>query len=317
MNKNCPKASLCLFFYNQQDFVEEAIEGALSQTYDDLEIIISDDHSTDDTFNRIKKKVSEYQGDKTIIVNENQTNIGIVPHVNKIIYELSHGKYIFLTGGDDVSLPNRVADGVRYFEDNPNLSMVTFSYEFINEQSEVTGQIRVDEDILHFIDEYAYLASASFMVGLVAQGFRRDILEEYGPMGDCQTEDSVLRFRSIMKGPVLISSKIGLRYRKHSNNISDPSRIYKFFQTNKIATQYKIDLERNKNLLDSSLYRILEQKIDYYIRYRKISEKLSDDSLCLFIEYFYRAVHLFQRKKYESIVFSHLKSNECEIRHSV
>lgn len=308
MNKNCPKASLCLFFYNQQDFVEEAIEGALSQTYDDLEIILSDDHSTDDTFNRIKKKVSEYQGDKTIIVNENQTNIGIVPHVNKIIYELSHGKYIFLTGGDDVSLPNRVADGVRYFEDNPNLSMVTFSYEFINEQSEVTGKIKLDEDILHYIDDYAYLASSGFMIGHLGQGFRRGILEEYGPMGDCQTEDSVLRFRSIMKGPVLSSSKIGLRYRKHSNNISDPSRIYKFFQTNKIATQYKIDLERNKNLLDSSLYRILEQKIDYYIKYRKISEKLSERSLCSFLKYVYRGIHLFQRKKYESIVHSYIMS---------
>lgn len=307
-NTVSPKASLCLFFYNQQDFVDDAIEGALSQTYDDLEIILSDDHSTDDTLNRIKKKVSEYRGNKNIIINANQTNLGIVPHVNKVIYELSHGKYIFLTGGDDISLPNRVAAGVKYFETNKNLSMVSFSYEFINEKSEITGVMKVDEDILHYVDDYGYLKSSSFMDGFVGQGFRRDILEEYGPMGDCQTEDSVLRFRSIMKGPVLSSSKIGLRYRRHSNNISDISRIYRYFQTNKIAAQYLRDLEHNKSILDSMLYHMLKRKIDYYIKYRKISEKLSNNTLCFVMRLFYRGVHFFQRIKYEKIVHSYMNS---------
>lgn len=44
MNSQGPLASLCLFFYNQENFVEEAIDGALSQTYDNCEIILSDDH---------------------------------------------------------------------------------------------------------------------------------------------------------------------------------------------------------------------------------------------------------------------------------
>ena len=60
MNSNKPLVSLVIAFYNQENFVEDAVKGALSQTYDNLEIILSDDCSTDKTFEVIRKCTRDY-----------------------------------------------------------------------------------------------------------------------------------------------------------------------------------------------------------------------------------------------------------------
>lgn len=308
MTSNRPLVTLAIVFYNQERFVEDAVKGALSQTYDNLEIVLSDDCSSDGTFEQIEKCTKEYHGPHRIVINKNENNIGLVPHMNKIIYELSKGKFIFLTGGDDVSLPNRVEDGVDYFDSNPDLSMVTFSTIYINENGDRIGGHFEKEDFLIKINDKGYLGSDSFMAGLSGQAFRKDILEEYGPMGDCQTEDSVLRFRSIMKGPVLVSSRIGLKYRIHSNNISASSRIYRLFDTDRIAAQYKKDLLVQKSFLDFSLYKLIERKIEYYIKFRKISVKQSRKDMNVSVRFFYRCVHFLMRKNHERRVRNYSKS---------
>lgn len=304
MNNNKPLASLCILFYNQEKYVKDAVEGALSQTYSNLEIVLTDDCSTDGTFEQINNCIKDYKGPHKIIVNRNEHNVGLVPHVNEVIYKISSGKYIFLTGGDDISLPNRVADGVRYFEDNQDLSMVTFSTIFINKDGEEIGCRMVNKDELIRIQDKEYLCSSGFMAGLSGQGFRRDVLEEYGPMGDAQTEDSVLRFRSILRGPILISSKVGLKYRFHNDNMSAPSRIY-HLQTQKMAEQYKKDLDTQKWKLSKELFGILERKIKYYVTYRDISERQFKNT---HLKWLYRLQHFLLRKHHEYRVVIFLKS---------
>lgn len=304
MGAKKPIASLCIIFYNQEEFVKDAVEGALSQTFDDCEIVLSDDHSSDRTLEFIKDVVSNYHGNKTIIINENDHNLGLVPHVNEVIYRISSGRYLFLTGGDDISLPNRVEEGVKYFESNPNLSMVTFSTIYINKDNEEIGRHLEETDRYINISDKSYLCSSSFMAGLPGQGFRRDILEEYGPMGDAQTEDSVLRFRSLLKGTILCSSVVGLKYRFHNNNISSINRIYNL-KTQKIAEQYKKDLRLQKENISQSLYTVLERKIDFYIAYRNISEKQNNRTQ--FVIWFYRLEHFFLRKCHELRVLLFLK----------
>ncbi|MCK5536618.1 MAG: glycosyltransferase, partial [Bacteroidales bacterium] len=57
-----PLISFTLFAYNQEKYIQEAVEGALSQTYSPLEIVISDDCSTDRTFEIIKELTEDYSG---------------------------------------------------------------------------------------------------------------------------------------------------------------------------------------------------------------------------------------------------------------
>ncbi len=101
-----PLITFILFAYNQECFIRDAIEGALSQTYSPLEIILSDDCSTDSTFLIMKEMVTNYNGQHKIVINQNENNIGLCAHINRCV-ELSQGELLVGAAGDDVSLPER------------------------------------------------------------------------------------------------------------------------------------------------------------------------------------------------------------------
>ncbi len=270
-----PLVSLLLLFYNQEDFVEDAVKGALSQDYDNCEVILSDDCSTDNTFQKIKEIVKNYSGNKKLIINRNDNNLGLIKHINKCLFELSKGEIICLTGGDDVSLETRVTDTVDYFQSNPNLTALTMSYYIIDKVGNITGKRQINADETIKVSNKKYLTSDSMMWGLCGLAFSRIVLDIFGKLNDdCQTEDSVLRFRSILIGDVLTSAKFGLRYRVHGSNISHVSRIFKL-KTLPISKQYERDLTVAKQYIESHIYHILKYKIKHYKRYRNLSEKIS------------------------------------------
>lgn len=259
-----PLASLCVFFYNQVDFVKDTIEGALSQTYENLEIVLSDDCSTDGTFQRIKKCVNDYNGPHKIVINRNEYNLGLVPHVNKVLFELSHGDYLFVNGGDDVSLPNRIFDGIDYFIKDDTIFGLTSASIYIDGNGKETRRMQLEKDHRYTITDKNYLASKSFMCGLGMFAFKRKVLEFFGPLNDdSQTEDSCLRFRTLLLGDVIASAKYGVKYRIHGKNMSIGNVIYKL-KTHPIAQQYRKDLEVVKDQLSPALYLLLRKKIDYY-----------------------------------------------------
>ena len=78
-----PLMTFALIAYNQENFVEEAISGALSQTYQPLQIVLSDDGSTDRTFELMKRAAQEYSGPHDVVVNQNEENRGIGAHINR------------------------------------------------------------------------------------------------------------------------------------------------------------------------------------------------------------------------------------------
>lgn len=289
-----PLASLIVVFYKQEKFVKDTIEGALSQTYQNLEIILSDDNSPDNTFEEITKAVKDYQGPHKIIVNRNERNMGLVPHINKALFELSHGDYIFLNGGDDISLSERVERGVKAFEDNLEVAGVTFSRVIIDKNGKEIGKVEVNRDCLSVIDN-DYLKKENFMAGASALSIRRSLLDIFGKLNDdCQTEDSVLRFRSLLVGGILCKMEFGLKYRVHENNIS---RSLGNFKTELIAQQYKRDLEKVKGLISIQLYEALTNKIEFYCNYRRI-QVLCEQERNIFMKLVYHLNLHFVKSKY-------------------
>lgn len=264
MNSNSiPLVSLVIPFYNQEKFVEDTVKGALSQTYENLEIILSDDCSPDSTFEQIKKWTKDYKGPHKIIINRNSQNLGLVRH-NKLLFELAHGKYLFLNGGDDSSLPNRVSDGMDYFLKDDSISGLTSASIYINGKGEETGRMHLENDHRFRLTDKKYLMSTSFMCGAGMFAFKREVLDVFGPLNDdCQTEDSCMRFRALLIGDVMASAKYGVKYRIHGNNISIGNVIYKL-KTQPIAKQYRKDLGTVRGKLSPELYSILKGKIKYY-----------------------------------------------------
>ncbi len=102
-------ASVILLTYNQEAFVAEALQSLLDQDYADLEIVVSDDASVDNTWNIVSTLAQNYVGPKKIVLNRNSQNAGIGANYAKA-FLLTSGSVIFSAAGDDVSLPSRCSD---------------------------------------------------------------------------------------------------------------------------------------------------------------------------------------------------------------
>lgn len=107
LNDGCPLVTFALFAYNQEKYIREAVEGAFSQTYEPLEIILSDDCSSDQTFEIMKDMASKYQGPHSVRVRRQPVNDGLLNHVCAVISEM-RGEIMVLAAGDDISVPERV-----------------------------------------------------------------------------------------------------------------------------------------------------------------------------------------------------------------
>jgi glycosyltransferase involved in cell wall biosynthesis len=102
-----PLVTLFLYGYKQERTIRAAIEGVFAQTWQPLEIVLSDDCSPDGTFQVMQEMAAAYRGPHKVVLNRNPRNLGISAHVERIM-EIASGDFIVENGGDDVSDPRRV-----------------------------------------------------------------------------------------------------------------------------------------------------------------------------------------------------------------
>ena len=116
-----PKVSVCIPVYNREDFIAEAIESVLSQTFTDFELIITDNCSTDKTPEIIKKYAST---DKWISCYRNEYNLGVIGNINRCVL-LTRGKYITIVCADDKLAPQCLEVFVEKMDKHPEVSLIT------------------------------------------------------------------------------------------------------------------------------------------------------------------------------------------------
>ena len=104
MDKNSKKVSVIMSTFNSAGSVAKSIESITNQTYKNLELLIVDDNSSDDTFNIIKR-YSELNDN--IFVFKNELNIGLTKSLNFLILK-SKGELIARQDDDDISYPGRI-----------------------------------------------------------------------------------------------------------------------------------------------------------------------------------------------------------------
>jgi len=115
--ENSPKVSVIMPVYNGQDYLSEAIESILGQTFTDFEFIIIDDGSTDNSLHIINT-----YNDPRIRMIRNETNLKLIPSLNKGL-NLAKGQYIARMDADDISLPERLARQVEFMDHNPSIGI--------------------------------------------------------------------------------------------------------------------------------------------------------------------------------------------------
>jgi glycosyltransferase involved in cell wall biosynthesis len=126
-----PRVSVIIPSYNHEKYVAEAIQSVLDQSYQDFEIVITDDGSNDNTVDVIKQFT-----DSRIKLFVFDKNLGASIATNHCIKN-STGEFVALLNSDDVWLPNKLEKQVQFLDKHPDIGAV-FSYsEFIDENSQL------------------------------------------------------------------------------------------------------------------------------------------------------------------------------------
>ena len=107
-----PLVTFAVFSYNQERYIRETVLSAFSQTYERLEIILSDDGSADRTFEIIQHLTDSYSGPHNIKLVKRRPNLGIVNHVMQVARE-ARGALLIVNAGDDLSYPGRTSEIVK------------------------------------------------------------------------------------------------------------------------------------------------------------------------------------------------------------
>lgn len=110
-----PLVSVVIPLYNTEKYIEVALESIINQTYKNIEIVVSNDGSTDKSIDLVRK----YK-DKRIKIVNSKKNYGISSALNKGVLA-SKGKYIAIMDSDDWSYPDRISKQVQLMENNPNV----------------------------------------------------------------------------------------------------------------------------------------------------------------------------------------------------
>ena len=136
------KVSIIMPVYNQQRIVIESIRSALNQDYQDKEIIIIDDNSTDETYNICRKF---YLLNPCVKFYSNKTNLGLAENLNECIKK-AQGEIIIILCGDDLFChPSIISDMVKIFEGNPRIGVIgRYYYQYLDGYPGAVMTIRGD-----------------------------------------------------------------------------------------------------------------------------------------------------------------------------
>lgn len=138
-----PLVTVAMPIYNAGDYLRLAVLSIVKQTFQNWELLIIDDGSTDNAF----RNIADIK-DARIRILRDGTNKGLAARLNECI-DLARGKYFARMDGDDVSYPDRLMRQVLWFDENCALDLVSVRAITIDENNKATGlfpsAIRHDE----------------------------------------------------------------------------------------------------------------------------------------------------------------------------
>ena len=213
-----PYVTLVVFSYNQENYIEAAVKAAFSQDYQNLKIVVSDDCSTDQTFERAKALVESYSGAHIVELRRNRQNLGLFNHVNAVISEVDT-ELVVLAAGDDISLPHRVSKLVDVYQSSGRPKLLSSTAFRIDEAGNLLkglapGRVIPIDDFDRVVDS---LNHVDHRVGLylgATGAWSMDLWRKYGPIQNAYCwEDVVMGFRAALEGSYKFIDEPLVKYR--------------------------------------------------------------------------------------------------------
>ncbi|GGO20006.1 glycosyltransferase family 2 protein [Deinococcus humi] len=216
-----PKVSVAIVTYNQESFIRQTLDSVIAQDYENMEIIVSDDGSSDRTPEIIKEYADMYPGLLKIILSDNNT--GIAENCNRAFFSCT-GEYIAWLGGDDLFYPHKITHQVKAMEKNGECDLCFHAVRVFDSQSGVTIAItntkeREKRNVRQLLYDGVSLPSSAIMV-------RRSSCPVNGfNVGIPRANDWLFYLESMLNGYVMRIDGVFSGYRMHNGNITRNSLI--------------------------------------------------------------------------------------------
>lgn len=235
--QSSPLVSVIITSYNREFYVEEAIQSVLNSSFDNYELIIVDDCSTDNTASIILDYLQRYQ---QIRFFKNSQNLGEYENRN-LAASYATGKYIKYLDSDDIMSAGCLGIMVSKMEENPEAAIGLISY------SDDSSYLYEGALLPHQLYHNFYFKGNLINCGPSSTIIRRDVFEQLGRYNILPyLSDVDFIFRISAKYPAVIFTKELISWRRH------PNQEYAFglssgFYENKTFGYFKFYLESESN----------------------------------------------------------------------
>jgi glycosyltransferase involved in cell wall biosynthesis len=218
MKKNdTPLISLLIANFNNGEFIEETLQSAVNQLYQDIEIVIIDDASIDDSVVKINAFIAK-NPDKNIRFFENEVNSGGCGGIKRQCIAFSRGEYFAFLDPEDTIETDAVALLLAEHQKNPNLSIVYCTHWLCNARLEPQS---ISTWVGKIPERQSHLTSTVGHISAFALCKRADYNKTEGINPDYYVaEDQDLYLKMEEVEPVFFLDKPLYYYRKHDHNTS-------------------------------------------------------------------------------------------------
>jgi glycosyltransferase involved in cell wall biosynthesis len=244
-----PKVSVIIPTYNMADYLPEAIESVLNQTYKDFEIIVIDDGSTDNTKEIVKKYIDPSRDNIRYIYQENK---GVSVARNTAIMN-ARGEFIALLDADDRCYANRLEEEIKAIEKDPGIGLVHADDMAITENGKcIDTQRRNKKYLSGYIFKNLYIRKANISLPTVL--VKKECFEKVGLFDENLTrlgcEDREAWLRIAREYRIEYINKVLAYYRRTGNGMSSNQ------EKMKKARYYVIEKFFSQGYVSKSLRRI-------------------------------------------------------------
>jgi glycosyltransferase involved in cell wall biosynthesis len=278
MNSTLPLVSVIMPVFNSAKYLKSAINSILNQTYENIELIIVDDGSTDESVEIIKLISSS-----KIKFSQNEKNLGVSATRNRMI-DLAKGKYLALMDSDDISTSYRIEKQVDFLEKNDEYGLIGGHYERFS----TYGFFKKRKNHKQSLIQEENQANLNFMGSIAAPTamFRASTLKNNSLYFDINlkiAEDYDLWRRIGLHSKVTNIDEMLIYYRKHLNNAMNKKELAYIHTT--IALRKSFDnlkifnndiFDENQKIKNLESFFELVSRLEFFLESNKTSNKFNE-----------------------------------------
>jgi len=216
MTINKPSVVILIPAYNAENYLKEAINSSLNQTYKMCRVVVINDASTDATGDLISK----YENNLKVEIIHNEKNKGKAESLNQLLPNLNE-TYVALMDADDVMHPHRIENQVQFMNEHPDVGASSGFMEYISSDGRVIGKatldLLTDEDARRYQENkepFAIFCPCAILRTVVFQDGDLLFRKRFWPADDIDLWNRIYE----TKWRVIVQPEVLMQYRVHGSS---------------------------------------------------------------------------------------------------